>query len=248
MKPFKWIAAFTFILALVVPELVSAQIATAPIAAPVSIPQPGPKHRPDLVTAGNLWTVTGYQDAFRHAPYRAKQNLCYFYLGRRGTHDLYAWIAISHPLWWGFAEKEGDQVSQFGNFLPVVQDIPLTRWWEVNWRGHTAMQYELVLREKGRVVPKDVATGHVNASIEPGFARAFANVKLVRTGKCFPLLATRIKDVIAGSDVDGQQGDVQISDALIDLLVNASADVPEQKLSDGSTARSPFDPELLPAE
>lgn len=248
MKPSRWIAAFFFMLAFGLHGLASAQTAPAPNIAPVPTPFPGPSHQPDMVTEGNLWTVTAYRDAFRHTPYRTRQNLCYFYLGKRGTHDLYAWISTSFPNWWGFAEKEGDQIQQLGNFSPAIRTVPLERWWEVNWRGHTSMQYELVLRGKGRIVPRDVATGHINASIEPGFERAFANMKMVRTGKCLQVLADQIKNVLKGSPPATSGGNVQVSDALIDLLVNRSAEVPVQNLSNGAPARSPFDPELFPTE
>jgi len=248
MKTSRWIATFTFILALGLPGLASAQIAPATDITSAPTPFPGPRHQPDMVTAGNLWTVTAYRDAFRHTPYQTKQNLCYFYLGKKGTHDMYVWISTSYPKWWGFAEKEGDQVRQFGNFAPATHPVPLERWWEVNWRGHTSMQFELVLRGKGRIVPRDVATGHINASIEPGFARVFANMKMVRTGKCLPHLALRIKSVVDGSLPASPGGDVRISDALIDLLVNQSAEVPQQKRSDGTIATSPFDSELPPTE
>ncbi len=238
MNQIKVIVMFTVFFTLTISTFSNAQ----------TLVRPKPAHQPDLVTEGNLWAITGYQDAFRHAPYAAENRACYFYLGQRGSHDLYAWVSTTFHTWWGFAEKEGDQVFQFGNFAPMIERGDFSRWWEINWRGHSSSQFELVSRRRGRLAPRDMATGHINAYIEPGFARVFANMKQVRIGRCLPQIAARIESALAGADARDADGSVKITDALLDVLVNASADIPQRKRADGSIADDPFDRDLAPAE
>jgi len=243
MKFSRLFAAFVFMTSLGLSTMASAQVQ----ATPIPLPSPGPKHRPDMVTEGNLWVVTGYRDAFRHGPYPVRHSLCYFYLGNRGTHDLYAWVSTSFRGWWGFAEKEGDQVVQFGNFAPVLNPArSLHR--PLNWRGHSSMQFELVSRQKGRFVPQDLATGHAQAYIEPGFARAFANMKLVRRGKCLPHIAQQIKGVMETGGGIGADGSVQVTDALVETLKTAADLAPERQKNNGSSEDFPFSTELAPID
>jgi len=243
MKSSRLFATFVFVVSLGISTLASAQVQIAPI----PVPKPGPQHRPDLVSEGNLWALTGYRDAFKHGQYPVRHGLCYFYLGKRGTHDMYAWVSTSFRGWWGFAEKEGDQVIQFGNFSPVLHPIQSPRS-PIDWRGHSAMQFELVSRSRGRLVPRDLATGHAQASIEPGFARVFANMNLLRIGKCLPHIARQIKGVMETSGGLGSNGSVQVTAELVETLKSASELAPERQKTDGSPEDFPYSAELAPID
>lgn len=133
-----------------------------------------PPHRPDLVSDGNRWTITGYFDNSPGHAQAATQGICFYPAGVSGTHQLYTWVSDTYPDWNGRAAQEGDQVFMHGDFqwpYGVTRD-----------GGHDSMEWEIVT-----VSPKNEGAGHWREWIEDGgfgITIGFGNAKLQRVGKC----------------------------------------------------------------
>jgi hypothetical protein len=132
-----------------------------------------PPYNPDLITDGNMWTITAYYDNSPVHLEAATQRLCFFPDGFSGTHQRYTWVSISFPDWNGRATQEGDQIFMHGDFAfpqPGVEG------------GHDSMQWEIVTSS-----PKNEGAGHWHEWLEDGrLGRTigFGNTKLVRVGRC----------------------------------------------------------------
>jgi hypothetical protein len=123
---------------------------------------------PNLVSAGNRWTITAYNDASPTHDQQATQEICFRFIGTVGTHQRYEWWSTTFPDWNGNATQEGDQVMMHGDWADD--------------RGHNTMQWELVTASR-----KDIGAGHWVEWIEDGkFGQTtgFLNALLTRVGSC----------------------------------------------------------------
>jgi hypothetical protein len=141
-----------------------------------------PPHQPALVTGGNLWTITFYDDSSPNHTQWATQRICFFNAGVQGTHQRYSWVSISYPDWNGRATQEGDQVFMHGDFQ-----------WPFGNRdgGHDGMEWQLVTTspggEAGAVPRGEIGTGHWKEWVEDGrlgITIGFGNTLFRRVGRC----------------------------------------------------------------
>ncbi|HEU5134742.1 MAG TPA: hypothetical protein VFU13_06320 [Steroidobacteraceae bacterium] len=132
-----------------------------------------PPHLPDLVTGGNMWTITFWQDNSPQQVQWATQRICFFRTVVAGTHQRYVWVSVSFPDWNGRATQEGDQIFMHGDFQfpPGKPDV-----------GHDGMQWEIVT-----ATPRNLGAGHWHEWIEDGRAGLtieFGNATFNRVGQC----------------------------------------------------------------
>ncbi len=132
-----------------------------------------PPHLPDLVSDGNRWSITFYDDSSPQHAQWATQTLCFYQTGVVGTHQRYAWVSDSYPDWNGHATQEGDQVIMHGDFQ-----------WPFGQKdgGHDAMEWEIVTQSR-----KNMGTGHWSEWVENGrlgITIGFGNAEFRRIGKC----------------------------------------------------------------
>ena len=133
-----------------------------------SVASAQPPYKPDLVTDGNRWTITAYNDASPVHSQWATQGICFIPDGTVGTHQRYTWYSDTFPDWNGRATQEGDQITMHGDYAKDV--------------GHDGMQWDIVT-----VSPRNEGAGHWWEWREDGkLGRTigFANAKLQRVGKC----------------------------------------------------------------
>lgn len=157
-----------------------------------------PPHNPDLVTDGNMWTITGYWDNSPVHLEAATQRICFYPDGVSGTHQRYTWVSISFPDWNGRASQEGDQIFMHGDFAfpqPGVEG------------GHDSMQWEIVTAS-----PRSEGAGHWKEWVEDGrlgWNIAFGNTKLARVGRCpwqtIDEALQAVKDLAPPTDSAGRQ-------------------------------------------
>jgi hypothetical protein len=124
--------------------------------------------QPDLVTAGNRWTITAFNDESPNHDQWATQGLCFRPLGMFGTHQRYLWWSDTFPDWNGIASQEGNEVVMHGDYAGDV--------------GHDSMMWNVV-----SATPRNVGAGHWVEWREDGkFGRTigFANALLTRAGTC----------------------------------------------------------------
>ena len=127
-----------------------------------------PPHKPDLVSDGNRWLITFYNDSATGHDQWATQGLCFFRVANVGTHTRYVWYSDTFPDWNGWATQEGDQIFMHGDY---ARDV-----------GHDGMEWEIVTNS-----PKNEGAGHWKEWRENGaFGRTigFGNAKYSRVGKC----------------------------------------------------------------
>jgi hypothetical protein len=133
-----------------------------------------PPHRPDLVSDGNRWTITFYNDASPRHDQWATQGLCFYPAGVVGTHQRYIWVSDTYPDWNGRATQEGDQIFMHGDFQwPYGQ---------VRDGGHDGMEWEIVTMS-----PRNMGAGHWKEWVEDGrygITIGFGNARFQRVGKC----------------------------------------------------------------
>ena len=128
----------------------------------------GPRYFPNLVTGGNMWTITFYNDASPNHDQWATQRICFRFVGRVGTQDRYIWYSITFPNWNGWATQEGDEIVMHGDYANNV--------------GHDGMEFEIVTVSK-----RNEGTGQWWEWRENnGYGRTigFGNAKFVRIGAC----------------------------------------------------------------
>jgi len=120
---------------------------------------------PQLVTGGNLWTITAFDDSSPVHTQWATQGICFEFVGVIGTHTRYRWRSTTFPDWNGMATQEGDQVFMHGDY---ARDI-----------GHDGMAWEIATNKSG--------SGHWFEWRENGgygITIGFANAQWQRTGSC----------------------------------------------------------------
>lgn len=153
---------------------VTALLLTTPL-----LSQALPPHYPDLVSDGNRWTITAYDDSsVVHAQW-ATQGICFYPAGSVGTHQRYYWVSDTFPDWNGRATQEGDQIVMHGDYANNV--------------GHDGMQFEITTSS-----PKNEGYGHWHEWREDakyGLTIGFTNAKLVRVGKCQALTVAEAIDI-----------------------------------------------------
>lgn len=124
--------------------------------------------QPDLVSAGNRWTITAYNDESPNHDQWATQGICFRSIGMFGTHQRYEWWSDTFPDWNGIASQEGNEVVMHGDYAGDV--------------GHDSMMWNVV-----SATPRNLGAGHWVEWREDGkFGRTigFANAVLTRVGKC----------------------------------------------------------------
>jgi hypothetical protein len=132
-----------------------------------------PPHRPDLVTGGNRWKITYYNDNSPVHTQQATQGICFYPVAGGITHQFYRWVSYTYPDWNGNASQEGDQVFMHGDFQ-----------WPYGEKdgGHDSMEWEIVTASR-----KNEGAGHWREWAENGafgVTIGFGNAKLVRVGHC----------------------------------------------------------------
>ena len=124
--------------------------------------------QPDLVSAGNRWTITAFNDESPFHDQWATQGLCFRSIGFFGTHQRYEWWSDTFPDWNGIASQEGNEVVLHGDYAGDV--------------GHDAVFFNVV-----SATPRSVGAGKWVEWREDGsFGRTigFANALLTRVGRC----------------------------------------------------------------
>jgi hypothetical protein len=145
-----------------------------------------PPHVPDLVTDGNRWTITAYDDSSPVHTQWATQGICFYPDAVVGTQQRYIWVSDTYPDWNGRATQEGDQIFMHGDF-----QWPYGSGKE---EGHDGMEWEIVSDSRD-----NAGAGHWKEWAEDGsfgFTFGFANAKLKRVGKC---KYDKVKDAIKAS-------------------------------------------------
>jgi hypothetical protein len=133
-----------------------------------------PPHDPDLVSDGNRWTITAYDDSSPVHTEWATQGICFYPDAFVGTQQRYIWVSDTYPDWNGRATQEGDQIFMHGDFqwpYGVTKD-----------GGHDGMEWEITTESR-----VNGGTGHWKEWVEDGTfgsSIGFANAKLKRVGKC----------------------------------------------------------------
>jgi hypothetical protein len=144
--------------------------------------------QPDLVSAGNRWTITAYNDESPNHDQWATQGICFRSIGMFGTHQRYEWWSDTFPDWNGIASQEGDEVVMHGDY---AEDV-----------GHDAMMWSVVT-----ATPRNLGAGHWVEWREDGkLGRTigFANAVFNRVGRC-QLSATDAKALPFPVDQTGKQ-------------------------------------------
>lgn len=129
--------------------------------------------KPDVVTYGNMWTITAYNDATTNHAKLATQTLCFYSTGMVGTQLSGVWYSTTFYDWNGTWRQEGDQVFMTGDYAGDING---------NAVGHDGMQWELVTVEKA-----GEGFGHWHEWRENGSTGnviVYANAKLKRSGNC----------------------------------------------------------------
>lgn len=127
-----------------------------------------PPYYPDLVSDGNRWTITAYNDASTVHQQWATQGICFYPTGTNGTHQMYYWISDTFPDWNGRAVQEGDQIFMHGDYANDV--------------GHDSMTWEITVASRA-------SDGHGHwvewrEDQRLGRTIGFVNAALQRVGKC----------------------------------------------------------------
>lgn len=178
--------------------------------------------RPDVVTNGNAWSITFYNDSAPAHSQWATQNLCFFATGMVGTHLTGYWYSTTFFDWNGTWRQEGDQVFMTGDYAGDVNG---------NAVGHDGMEWQLVTVEQ---YYKSEGYGHWKEWREDGGMGTpigYGNAKFKRNGYCTfqpPL------------DVD--------IDTLQRLLVDQSGKAPRRYGKDGKEALGPMDKNMVPID
>ena len=136
-----------------------------------------PPHLPDMVTGGNKWQLTGFDDSSTTHPQGAVQTLCFFNNGVVGTHQRYRWASITFGGWDGLATQEGDQVFLHGDFTFILMPNA----------GHDSIDFELTTRNEGMGHWKEWIENDAN-----GLTLVWNNARLTRTGTCLQKTAAEV--------------------------------------------------------
>jgi hypothetical protein len=180
--------------------------------------QAGPT--PDVVTGGNAWTITFYDDSSPTHAQWATQNLCFVTTGTVGTQLAGYWYSTSFNDWNGTWRQEGDQVFMTGDYAGDNTG---------NAVGHDGMEWQLVTAER-----KAEGFGHWKEWRENGaFGQpiGYGNAKFVRVGSCS-------FQPVAGVAIP----------TLEKLVLEQSRLAPRRYRKDGLEALGPMDLDMLPIQ
>jgi hypothetical protein len=176
-----------------------------------------PPYYPNVVTDGNYWSITAYDDSATVHTQWATQNICFFQQGVIGTHTYGIWYSTTFYDWNGTWRQEGDQVFMTGDYAGDIQG---------NAVGHDGIQWEIVTSSK-----TNEGYGHWKEWRENRFfgqVIGYANTKLRRIGSC-PF----------------QVGTGLTPDQIEKLVTEQSQLAPRRYRSDGSEALGPSDPKQV---
>lgn len=176
--------------------------------------------QPDVVTNGNLWSITFHDDSSPVHAQWATQRLCFFVTATVGTQLAGIWYSPTFFDWNGTWRQEGDQVFMTGDYAGDANG---------NAVGHDGMEWQLVTAE-----PKSEGFGHWKEWRENGaFGRpiGYGNAKLSRLGRC-PFQPAASSDIAA----------------LEKQIHEESLKAPRRIRADGSEALGPTDAEQLPLQ
>jgi hypothetical protein len=143
--------------------------------------------QPDLVTVGNRWTITAFNDESPTHDQWATQGICFRSLGMFGTHQRYEWWSDTFPDWNGIASQEGNEVVMHGDY---AEDV-----------GHDSVMFNVVTS-----TPRNIGAGHWVEWREDGkLGRTigFLNALLTRVGRC-QITADEARDLPYPVDVYGK--------------------------------------------
>lgn len=180
----------------------------------------GPPYAPNVVTGGNYWSITAFDDSATTHTQWATQNICFFQLGNTGTHMHGIWYSTTFYDWNGRWRQEGDQIFMTGDYAGDSQG---------NAVGHDGIQWEVVTASA-----KNEGFGQWQEWREDtqyGLTIGFANTKLSRIGKC-PLV------IPAGTPIP----------EIEKMVFESSQQAPRRVTADGGEASGPFDPKQLPLQ
>ena len=176
--------------------------------------------QPDVVTNGNLWSITFFDDSSPAHTQWATQRLCFFTTGTVGTQLAGVWYSPTFFDWNGTWRQEGDQVFMTGDYAGDVNG---------NAVGHDGVEWQLVTAEKS-----SEGFGHWKEWRENGrFGQpiGYGNAKLSRLGSCNPTIL-----------------DTRDPEAIEKLAGEESLKAPRRFRKDGSEAVGPFDADQLPLQ
>jgi hypothetical protein len=176
--------------------------------------------RPDVVTNGNAWSITFYDDSAPAHTQWATQNLCFVSTGMVGTQLSGYWYSTTFFDWNGNWRQEGDQVFMTGDYAGDTSG---------NAVGHDGMEWQLVTAEKAAE-----GFGHWKEWREDGGtgnAIGFGNAKFKRIGSC----------------TFQPPGGVDYA-TLERLVIEESSKAPKRYRKDGKEALGPLDKEIVPIQ
>jgi len=176
--------------------------------------------KPDVVSNGNAWSITFYDDSSTGHTQWATQNLCFYTVGMAGTQLSGTWYSTTFYDWNGTWRQEGDQVFMTGDYAGDVNG---------NAIGHDGMEWQLVTAEK-----TSEGFGHWKEWREnggTGTTIGFGNAKFNRLGSC-------TMQPPGGTDFA----------TLERLVIGESMKAPRRYRKDGKEALGPIDGELAPLQ
>lgn len=174
--------------------------------------------KPDIVSNGNAWSITFYDDSSPGHTQWATQNLCFFVTGMVGTQLSGYWYSTTFFDWNGTWRQEADQVFMTGDYAGDING---------NAVGHDGMEWQLVTSEKAAE-----GFGHWKEWRENGgngTTIGFGNAKFRRIGICTFHPPTGV-DIFT----------------LERLLVEESSKAPKRFRKDGKEVIGPIDREMAP--
>ena len=127
---------------------------------------------PDLITGGNKWTITAYDDSSPVHTQWGTQTLCFYRGSDVGTQSAGIWYSPTYFNWNGRWRQEGDQVFMTGDYDNNV--------------GHDSMEWEMVVTTRA-------GAGHWREWREDGgygTPIGYANAAFVRIGTCDSIIDT----------------------------------------------------------
>jgi hypothetical protein len=129
-------------------------------------------HYPDLVSKGNLWRFTNYNDASFDHNTIFSEPICFEYDSVIGSHLRYRWYVQNFPQINGIASQEGDQITMTGEY-PFFNTG--------KYAYQKSYQFELATQEA-----KSMGTGHSQILFRSGDRQfgLFMNLLARRAGKC----------------------------------------------------------------
>jgi hypothetical protein len=175
---------------------------------------------PNVVTNGNAWSITFYDDSSPGHAQWATQNLCFVATGTVGTQLAGYWYSTTFYDWNGSWRQEGDQVFMTGDYAGDAAG---------NAVGHDGMEWQLVTVERNAEGYGHWKEWRENRTF--GTVIGFGNAKFRRIGSCSfqPPVGLPLAD-------------------LEKLIAEESLKAPRRYRKDGSEALGAIDLQLLPIQ